>query len=110
MEPVGRIFFIKAVGEGVADIIVGVTFTPRCDMTGILDIDGYHPLFDMPLPIIHHIVILPPHDREELLKRISDEDTMVLHYELASKGVPAVIDISKNCENTSKLYFNYIMW
>ena len=68
-------------------------FTPRCDMTGILYIDGYNPLFDMSLPIIHHIVILPPHDRGELLKRISDEDTMVLHYELASKGVPAVIEI-----------------
>ena len=43
--------YIKSVGAGVADGMVGI-FTLRHDRTGIPDIDDDHPLFDMPLPMI----------------------------------------------------------
>ena len=68
-------------------------FTPCCNRTVIPDIDDDHPLFYMPLPMIRHIVTLPPHEREEFLKRIYDGDNMGVHDELASKFVPAVIEI-----------------
>ena len=83
---------IKALVEGVADGMVGI-FTPLHDRTYIPYIDDDHPLFDMPLPMIQHIITLPHHEREELLKRIYDGDTMGVHDELASKGVPVVIEM-----------------
>ena len=47
----------------------------------------------MPLPMRHHILTLPTHDREELLKRIFDGDTMGVHDELVTKGIPAFIEM-----------------
>ena len=63
MEPVGRIFFIKAVGAGVADGMVGI-LNPFYDMTNIPDIDYDNPLFDTPLTMIQYIITLPTHERE----------------------------------------------
>ena len=85
-------------------------FTACCDRTGIPDIDDDHQLFDMPLPMIQNIVTLPPHDREELLKHISDGDTMRANDELAAKGASTVIEMWKIYENTAELYFKYILW
>ena len=68
-------------------------FTPCRDRTGIPDIDDTHPLFDINLPMIQHIVTLPLHEREKLLKLISYGDTTGSHDELASKYVPAVIEM-----------------
>ena len=72
--------------------MVGI-FTPRRNRTVIPDIDYDHLLFDMTLPTIQHIVTLPPHERELLLKRIYDGYTMGVHDELEAKGVPAVIEV-----------------
>ena len=72
--------------------MVGI-FTHCRNITGIPDIDDDHPLFDISLPRKQHILTLPTHDNWELLKRISDGDTMGVHDELAAKGVPAVIEI-----------------
>ena len=72
--------------------MVGI-FTHRHNRTVIPDIDNDHPLFDMPLPMIHRIITFPPHDREELLKNISDGYTMGVHDDLMAKAVPAVIEI-----------------
>ena len=43
--------------------------------------------------MIHHIVTLPPHESEELLKHIYDGDTIVVHDEVAAKEIPAVIEM-----------------
>ena len=52
MEPVGGgTKSIKAVGECVADVMLRI-LTPRRYRTGIPDIDDYHPLFDILLPMI----------------------------------------------------------
>ena len=64
----------------------------------------------MPLPMIQNIVTLPPHEREDSLKHISDGDTTGVHDELAAKFVPVVIEMWKFYENTAKLYFKYILW
>ena len=60
--------------------------------------------------MIHHIVTLPPHESEELLKHIYDGDTIGIHDKLASKGVPTVIKMWKMYKNTANLYFKYIIW
>ena len=68
-------------------------FASRRNRTGISDIDDDHPLFYMPLPMIQNIVTLPPHEREDSLKHISDGDTTGVHDELAAKFVPVVIEM-----------------
>ena len=72
--------------------MVGI-FIPRRNRTGTPDIDDDHQLFDTPLPMIHNIVTFPNNEREDLLKHISDGDTIVVHDELAAKNVPAVTEI-----------------
>ena len=72
---------IEAVCAGVVGGMVGI-LTHRHDRTGIPDIDNYRPLFDIPLPMIQHIVTLPNLERDNLLKLIYYEDTMGLHGEL----------------------------
>ena len=74
------------------DGMVGI-FIPRRNRTGTPDIDDDHQLFDTPLPMIHNIVTFPNNEREDLLKHISDGDTIVVHDELAAKNVPAVTEI-----------------
>ena len=71
--------------------MVGI-FTHCRDITGIPDIDDDHPLFDISLPTKQHILTLPTHDREELLKCIFYGDTMGVHDEIVTKGIPAVIE------------------
>ena len=91
METVGG-GYIKAVGAVVVDELVRL-FTPRHNRTGIPDIEYDHPLFDLPLPMIQHILSLTPHEREELLKRLFDGDIMGVNGELSTKGVPAVVEM-----------------
>ena len=45
--------------------------------------------------MIQHIITLTRHEREELLKRIYDGDTVGVYDELASKGTPVVIEMLK---------------
>ena len=92
METVGGGGYIKAVGAVVVDELVRL-FTPRRNRTGIPDIDDDHPLFDLPLPMIQHILALTPHEREELLKRLVDGYIMGVHGEPSTKGVPTVFEM-----------------
>ena len=57
---------MKAVGTVVADGMVGM-FTACRYFTVIPDIDDDHQVFDVPLPMIHHMVTLTPHYIEKLL-------------------------------------------
>ena len=45
---------MKAVGSVISDGMVGL-FTIYRDRTVITDIDNYHPIFDLPLPMIQNI-------------------------------------------------------
>ena len=83
---------IKTIYAGVADGMLGI-FTPRCNSTDIPDIDNDNPLFDITLPMIHHIATLTPNEREEFLKYISYGDTIRVHDEIPAKGIPAVIEM-----------------
>ena len=93
MDTVGRgRGYIKAVGAVVVNELVRL-FTPLRNRTGIPDIDDDHPLFDLPLPMIQHILSLTPHEREEFLERLFDGYIMGVHGELSTKGVPAVVEM-----------------
>ena len=83
---------MKSVGAVVADGVVGL-FTPCLGSTDIPYIDNDHPVFGLHFPMIQHIVNLPPHERGELSKPLSDGYIMGLHGELAAKGVRAVFEM-----------------
>lgn len=83
---------IKSVVAGVADGGTEMFFTPLSDRTSIPDIDDFHPVFDLPLPMTQHVVSLPPCEREDLLKRLENGEIMKIYEELEANGIPTAFE------------------